>query len=129
MSMQMQAHPFVQHALQHAQMRMGEFAGVVSLTQNMIPACDNVILSINSGNMQQAIASAQTCKAMAVQTAQSMQVMNNAITQRLDMATYVLQNLRNIHAGFTGVAPWQVNTATYQQTAAPYQQTGSTYLS
>jgi hypothetical protein len=116
--MQMQANPFVQHALQHAQMRMGEFSGIVSLSQNLIPACDNVILSINSGNMQQAIASAQTCKAMSVQVAQSMQVMNNAITQRLDMASYVLQNLRNVHAGFTGVAPWQMNAAPYQQTAS-----------
>jgi hypothetical protein len=120
--MQMQANPFVQHALQHAQVRMGELAGIVSLSQNLIPACDNVILSINSGNMQQAIASAQTCKAMSVQVAQSMQVMNNAITQRLDLASYVLQNLRNVHAGFTGVTPWQMN-------AAPYQQTASSYLS
>ncbi len=120
MSMQMQASPFIQHALQHAQMRMGEFAGVVSLSQNLIPACDNVILSINSGNMQQAIASAQNCKAMSVQLAQSTQMMNNAIAHRLEMATYVLQNLRNMHAGFTGVAPWQINVTPYQQTASPY---------
>jgi hypothetical protein len=120
MSMQMQASPFMQHALQHAQMRMGEFAGVVSLSQNLIPACDNVILSINSGNMQQAIAAAQNCKAMSVQLAQSTQMMNNAIAHRLEMASYVLQNLRNMHAGFTGVAPWQMNVAPYQQTASPY---------
>ena len=121
MSMQMQTNPFIQHALQHAQMRMGEFAGVVSLTQNLIPACDNVILSINSGNMQQAMASAQTCKAMSVQLAQSIQAMNNAITNRLDMATYVLQNLRSAHAGMASAAQWQ--------NATPYQQTGSPFLS
>ena len=122
MSMQLQMNPFVQHAIQHAQMRMGEFAGVMSLSQNLIPACDDVILSINAGNMQRAIASAQNLRGMSVQVAQSMQVLNNNIANRLDMASYVLQNLRNAHAGFTGVAPWQIN-------AAPYQQTMTTYLS
>ncbi len=120
MSMQLQVNPFMQHVLQHAQMRMGEFAGVVNLSQNLIPACDDVILSINSGNAQRALVSAQNCKAMSVQLAQSMQIMNNAITQRLDTATYVLQNLRSAHAGFTGIAPWQINVTPYQQTASSY---------
>ena len=119
MSMQLQVNPFVQHALQHAQVRMGQFAGVVNLSQNMIPACDDVILSINSGNMQRALASVQNCKAMSVQLAQTMQVMNNVITQRLDTANYILQNVRNMHTGFTGIAPWQGNATPYQQTASP----------
>jgi hypothetical protein len=111
--MQMQVNPFVQHVLQHAQMRMGEVAGVGSLSQSLIPACDDVILSINSGNMQRAITSAQNVKGMSMQLAQSLQVMNNNIAHRLDMASYVLQNLRNAHAG---VAPWQINATPYQQT-------------
>ena len=120
MSIQLQGNPFLQQAMQHTQMRMGEIAGVVSLSQNLIPACDDVILSINSGNIQRALASAQNVKGMSVQLAQSLQVMNSAITQRLDMAAFMLQNLRNTHAGFIGVAPWQINAIPYQQVASPY---------
>ena len=119
MSMQWQAGPLMQQALQNAQMRMGQIAGVVNLSQSMIPACDDIILAINSGNMQHALASAQNCKAMSVQLAQSMQVMNNVITQRLDAANYILQNVRNIHAGYAGIAPWQVSATPFQQPASP----------
>jgi hypothetical protein len=121
--MQSQANPFVQHVLQHRQMMLGEFNKVAAITQSMVPTCDDVIMSINAGNAQRALASAQNIKGMSMQLAQSVQFFQNTMAQRLEMANYMIQSMRSAVAtqpGCTGMAPWQVNVTSNQSPGSPF---------
>ncbi|MDF9407184.1 hypothetical protein L7E55_02240 [Pelotomaculum isophthalicicum JI] len=121
---QQQINPLIQNAMQYGQISLGEFVKVASISQNMFHACDDIIRSINSGNTQSALASAQNLRGMTGQLMQSTQFLSNSIAQRMDMALYMLSNAQQrigeltnfIHSmrpqlGFTNVTPYHQTTS------------------
>lgn len=63
------SNPFIQHALQHGQALLGESGRSAALSQNLVSACDDILVSLNSGNLQGAGVSAQNARNMAMQVA------------------------------------------------------------
>lgn len=90
-----QPNPFLQHGVRHAQSLLNESNRAVTLSQEIMATCDSIIMNINSGNSQGAINAAQNVKNMAVQVAQSTQTFNQAINERMDMATYFLSRIQS----------------------------------
>ncbi|WP_027364098.1 hypothetical protein [Desulfotruncus alcoholivorax] len=132
--------PFLQHAVRRGQMLLAESNRSVAISRNLVSACDNIIMSINSGNLQGALREAQNARNMSAQIAQATQQLNQTINERLDMAGYILnriqfklndlsralQSVRESNTGYTnqGVYPNQgayfnqgiTNQSYYQQT-------------
>jgi len=132
--MHQQLNPFFQHAIRHGQVLLGESNSAVALSHGIVSACDDIIMSINSGNIQGAINSAQIARNMASQAAQATQHLNQAINERMDMAAHVLsriqykiselsnalQAVRSISAtgfpeglGYGATMPYQQNITTF----------------
>ncbi len=129
-----QMNPFLQHAVRHGQMLLGESNRSVALSHGLISACDEIIMSINSGNIQGAVNSAQNARNMASQVAQASQHLNQTINERMAMASYVLNRIQyrinelsgalQSVRGFSGegfqTEPWQLGASMpYQQTTSP----------
>ncbi len=127
MQLHQQIHPLFQQSLQHRQVMLGEFTKIVSISQNLIPICDDIVLSINSGNAQRALASAQNLRGMSEQLIQSAQFLNNGIAQRMDMALYMLsmaqQRINELSGAIQSARP-QIGFI-----SAPYHQTAPAYMS
>jgi len=130
MQMQQHVHPLMQQAFQHGQMMIGEVARVTAISQNMIPACDDLIQSITSGNTQRALATAQTLRGMSGQIVQSTQFVSSGIAQKMDTVLFILNTAHNRinevtnaiqgmrpQLGFTGIDP---RFTQYPQTVPPY---------
>lgn len=112
--------PFIQHALQHGQALLGESGRSAALSQNLVSACDDIMISLNSGNLQGAGVSAHNARNMAMQVAQATQHVNTVLNERIDMAYYVmsriqqnigevtgaLQSMRSARSGYTVMDPW-----------------------
>lgn len=92
MQIQQQINPLIQSALQHGQVTLGEFNKIASISQNMMPVCDDVIQAINSGNTQRALTSSQNMRGMIGQLNQSTQFLSNSIAQKMDMALFMMNN-------------------------------------
>jgi hypothetical protein len=90
-----QKNPFLQHAINHGQALIAEVNKAKSLSQDIVSNCDNVVMAINSGNIQNAINSIQNIRNMASQVSQSTQFFNQAINERLDMSSYVLNSIQH----------------------------------
>ena len=119
--------PFLQHAVRRSQMLLEESNRSVGISRNLVTACDNIIMSINSGNLQVALKEAQNARNMSAQIARATQELNQTINERLEMAGYILnqvqfrlndlsralQSVRESNTGYAnqGVYPGQ---ATYQ---------------
>lgn len=93
--MSQQTNPFLQHAINHGQALITEVNKAKSLSQDIVSTCDNVVMAINSGNIQNAISSIQNIRNMASQVSQSTQFFNQAINERLDMSSYVLNSIQH----------------------------------
>lgn len=89
-----QLNPFLQHAVRQGQALLGESNRAVALSQGIISACDEIVMSINSGNIQGAMNSAQNARNMANQVAQATQHFNQAINDRMEMASHVLSRIQ-----------------------------------
>jgi hypothetical protein len=90
-----QTNPFLQHAINHGQALIAEVNKAKSLSQDIVSTCDNAVMAINSGNIQNAINSIQNIRNMASQVSQSTQFFNHAINERLDMSSYVLNSIQH----------------------------------
>ncbi len=93
--MHQQINPFLQHAVRHGQMLMNETSRAMSNSNALVTACDEIIMSINSGNLQGAVNAAQNARNTAVHVAQATQQLNQTINERLDMASYVLGRIQS----------------------------------
>jgi len=60
-----------------------------------VSACDEIIMSISSGNVQGAVNTAQNARMMAAQVAQSNQELNHVFNERIEMAAYVLSRIQS----------------------------------
>ncbi|SEO76729.1 hypothetical protein [Propionispora vibrioides] len=89
-----QTNPFLQHAINHGQSLIAEMNKARSLSQDIVSACDSAMMSMNAGNTQNAINSVQSIRNMATQVAQSTQLFNQAINERLDMSSYMLNHIQ-----------------------------------
>lgn len=128
--MQHQLNPFLQHAVRQGQTLLGESNRAVALSQGMISACDEIVMSINSGNIQGAMNSAQNARNMASQVAQSTQHFNQAINERMDMATHVLgriqykvSELSSALQSVRGISTTGYQLGSGSCASMPYQQT------
>lgn len=133
-----QNNPFLQHAVNHGQSLLNEINRTQSLSQEIISACDNIAMAINSGNTQNAINSIQNVKNMANQVSQNAQFFNQAINERLDMAGHVLGRIQhrinemsNAIQSIRGTSNYQMGWGQYgnwmpQQQMMPGQQGFST---
>lgn len=132
--MHQHTNPFLQHAVRRGQALLNEFNRVSALSGSMISACDEIIMSINSGNVQGAMNSAQNLRNMAGQVAQSTQQLNQTINERMEMAAFVLnkiqfrinelsnalQSIRSMSGEGYQMGPWQHHASMpYQQTNVP----------
>ena len=99
---QQPVNPFIQHALQHGQLVFNEANRAITNSQSLIPACDDIIQSINSGNTQRAAAVAQNLKLISEQLYQSTQLISNNLNQRVDMISYVLNRAQQNITELTG---------------------------
>ena len=126
MQFQQQVNPLIQQSLQRGQMMLGEFAKVASISQTMIPVCDDLSQSISSGNTQRALASAQNLRSMSGQLAQSTQILSSGIAQRMDTALFMLgmaeQRINGIQNAIQNMRP-QIGFI-----GTPYQQQVSHYI-
>jgi hypothetical protein len=126
MQLQQQVNPLIQQSLQQGQMMMGEFAKVASISQTMVPVCDDLTQSISSGNMQRALASTQNLRGMSGQLAQSTQILNAGIAQRMDTALFMLgmaeQRINGLQNAIQSMRP-QIGLM-----GVPYQQQVSHYI-
>ncbi|MCL6612971.1 MAG: hypothetical protein K6T66_15680 [Peptococcaceae bacterium] len=86
--------PFIQHAMRHGQRLISETNRAVEASQALVSTCDQILLSINSGNLQGAVMAAQNARNLASQVAQSTQELSQAINERLDMGTFVLGRIQ-----------------------------------
>ena len=86
--------PFLQHAVRRGQMLLEESNKSVGISHNLVSACDNIIMSINSGNLQGALRETQNARNMSVQIAQATQQLNNTINERMEMAGYILNRVQ-----------------------------------
>lgn len=125
-----QANPFIKHAVWHGQMLLNESNRASAAARDLMAACDNIIFSINSGNIQGAAGAAQNARNMAAQVAEATQQVNRTLSERMEMASFVLtriqfrinelanalNSLRGISQTVPNIEPWQ------HSTAAPYQQ-------
>lgn len=125
--------PFTQHALRHGQTLLHESNRVSSLSQAMVSACDEMVMSISSGNIQGAANSAQNCRMMAVQLAQSSQELNRAFNERIETAAYVLNRIQshvnelsNAMQSMRGVSGMSYHPQIH--TPAPYQQANTAFM-
>lgn len=121
--------PFIQHAVWHGQVMLAESNRAASVARDLVAACDNIIFSVNSGNIQGAVTMAQNARNMAVQVADSTQELNRTLSERIEMASYVLTRIQlriNELAGAlnslrgagyqAAIEPWQYGaTLPYQQ--------------
>ncbi|MCL6479940.1 MAG: hypothetical protein K6T65_16350 [Peptococcaceae bacterium] len=129
-----QINPFLQHAVRHGQVLIGESNRAVALSRGIVSACDDIILSINSGNIQGAVNSAQNARNMAGQVAQATWHLNQTINERIEMASYVLnriqyrvnelssalQSVKSFSGESLQTEPWRHNLSTpYGQITAP----------
>ena len=133
-----QINPFLQHVARHGQRLLGESHKAVAVSNALISACDDIIFSINSGNMQSAANSAQHARNMAGQVAASSQELNQAINERMEMAAHVLgkvqhrvnelssvlQSIRSTDYSYPNVA-----AQCHQTSSMQYHPTGSMYTS
>lgn len=110
-----QTNPFLQHAINHAHSLMSEVNKAKILSQDIVSACDNIAMAINSGNTQSAIASIQNVRNMASQVSQSTQCFSQAINERLDMSSYVLNAVQHkINEMSNAIQSLRGNSANYQ---------------
>lgn len=86
--------PFLQHAVRHGQMLLGESNRSVEVSRSLVSACDNIIMSINSGNLQGALSAAQNARNMSAQIAQATQQLNQTINERVEMTGYILNRIQ-----------------------------------
>ncbi|SFG71598.1 hypothetical protein SAMN05660649_02478 [Desulfotomaculum arcticum] len=86
--------PFLQHAVRHGQMLLAESNRSVEVSRSLVSACDNIIMSINSGNLQGALSAAQNARNMSAQIAQATQQLNQTINERMEMAGYILNRIQ-----------------------------------
>ncbi len=89
-----QVNPFIQHALRHGKMFIDESNRSAAMSQSLVSSYDEIISALNIGNIQGAINSAQNARNLAVQVAQSTQHINYIITERMQMATYILDRIQ-----------------------------------
>lgn len=87
--------PFLQHAISHGQSLLSEINKTRILSQDIISACDNISMAVNSGNTQGAVNSIQNIRNMASQLSQTSQILTNAVNERLDMSSYVLSAIQH----------------------------------
>jgi hypothetical protein len=131
MQLHQQIYPLLQQGLQHRQMMMGEFAKIATISQNLVPSCDALIQAINSGNTQQALATANNLRGMSGQLLQSAQLLSSGIAQRMDTMFYMLQiaqqRINWLLSLMQGVRPQVGFFGAPYQYGMPYQQ--SAYLS
>lgn len=92
--MQHEVNPFLQHAVRHGQMAINASNRAVATAGGLVQACDEIVFNINNGNMPGALASAQNARNMAVQVADATQYLNQAINERMNMASYVLGRIQ-----------------------------------
>ncbi|ACV64346.1 hypothetical protein Dtox_3634 [Desulfofarcimen acetoxidans DSM 771] len=90
-----QTNPFLQHVARHGQRLLGESNKAVSVSNALISACDEILFSLNSGNMQSAANAAHHARNMASQVAASSQELNQAINERMEMASHVLSKVQH----------------------------------
>ncbi len=93
--MYQQTNPFLQHAVSHGQTLITEVNKAKTLSQDIVSTCDNAVMAINSGNIQNAIGSIQNIRNMANQVSQSTQFFDHAINERLEMSSYVLNSIQH----------------------------------
>lgn len=123
--------PFIQHAVRQGQTLINETNRAASLSQAIVSACDEIIMSINSGNIQGAVNAAQNVRMMAGQVAQANQELNRTINERIEMASYVLSRIQyrvnelsnalQSMRGFSGMSfqPQPFTSVPYQQANMP----------
>jgi N-acetylglucosamine kinase-like BadF-type ATPase len=90
-----QMNPFMQHAIRHGQTLINETNRAASLSQSLVTACDEIIMSISSGNVQGAVNTAQNARMMAAQIAQSNQALNRTLNERIEMANFVMSRIQS----------------------------------
>ncbi len=113
--MSQQTNPFLQHAINHGQALIAEVNKAKSLSQDIVSTCDNAVMAINSGNIQNAINSIQNIRNMASQVSQSTQFFNHAINERLDMSSYVLNSIQHkINEVSSAIQSLRGNSTNYQ---------------
>lgn len=88
-----QNNPFLQHTMHYGQMLPGESNRAVALCQGIISACNDMITSINSGDIQGAVNSAQNAGNMAGQAAQAIQQLHQTINERMETASLLLNRI------------------------------------
>jgi|GEM_PF-3649683 len=125
--------PFIKGAVQHAQMVLGESNRALSTSAALLTACNDTVNAASSGNLQAALASAQNARNLAGQVNNSVQMLNYAIHNHFERASYVLgriqarvnevasvvQNAR-ISSGLPS-SPYLYATPPVWPTAAPWQ--------
>jgi hypothetical protein len=89
---------FNHHAVRHGQTLVNDTVRALNNANAVVATCDEIVMSLNSGNIQGAISAAQNARNMAVQVAQATQQLNQTINERLDMASYVLSGIQS-HVG------------------------------
>jgi hypothetical protein len=113
--------PFLQHAVNQRQILITEVNKAKTLSQDIVSTCDNAVMAINSGNIQNAIGSIQNIRNMAIQVAQSTQFFNNAINERLEMSSYVLNSIQHKISEVSGaIEKLRGNSTNYQMGCNQY---------
>ncbi|SFR00521.1 hypothetical protein [Desulfoscipio geothermicus] len=124
-----QTNPFIQHAVRHGMMIVGEVNRTVGVSRNLIAACDEVIMSLNAGNMQGAFNAAQNARNLAAEIAQATGQMNQTISERIEMASYVLNRVQqHINELASALQSMRNSELTYSYTVgvSPNPQYGTT---
>lgn len=89
-----QTNQFMRHAVKHGQSLLAEVNRTRVLSQEIVSICDNTIMAVGSGNTQAAINSVQNVKNVANQVAQSAQMVNQLVNERLDMNAHILGRIQ-----------------------------------
>lgn len=90
-----QVNPFIQHAVRHGQEFLHESGRAAVISQDLITICDEAIMNINSGNTRDALSSVHNARNMAVEINQSARQLNETISERMQMASFILGRIQH----------------------------------
>jgi len=87
--------PFINAAAQHIQTVMGESGRAVTNSQALVASCDEIVAAAQAGNVQATLAAAQNARSLAAQLANSAQMLNQAVIQHFERASFIMGKIQS----------------------------------
>ena len=94
-AMNQQVNPFFEHTNNRGMMFMDETQRAAAVSRALVASCDEIIMALQSGDIHGAVNAARNTRYIAGQMVQTTDFLNDALTERLQVAFQFMNSLQS----------------------------------